>query len=209
MSFFKEMDLYKGIILLSVVLLPLGGWWIHNLDGEIQKCEDSLRAATRRGGFVEDIGKLQKQIETVAQNRRSNDGGIQDPRTYFEGQILTVSSNLKSDHFSPSAPRDEPVTIGRQKAVDKVVTINWGKGKDRKEVKMDFVYAVLFNCESGARAGGGVVNASPSVWRLRSLKLANVTTEKLLSRKKTPPPELEDRWHIREMKFARREPRVK
>lgn len=208
MSFFKEMDLYKGIILLSVILLPLGGWWISNLDEEISQCEAALRQATKRGGYIEEIGRLQKQIEVVAKNTRS-DSIIRDPRTYFEGQILAVSENLKSDHFSPSAPRDEMVTIGRQKATDKVVTIDWGRGSDRKEVQMDFVYAVLFNCESGARAGGGAVNASPSVWRLRSLKLANVTTDKILGRDKTPPPELEDRWYIREMKFARREPRAK
>jgi len=208
MSFFKEMDLYKGIILLSVILLPLGGWWISNLDEQISLCEGALRDATKRGGYLEEIGKLQKQIETVARNRRSG-AIIKDPRTYFEGQILAVAPNkLKPDHFSPSAPKAEPVTIGRQKAVDQVVTIDWGRGNDRKEVMMDFVYAVLFNCESGARAGGAP-SGPPSVWRLRSLKLANVTTDKMIGRKKTPPPEIEDRWFIKEMKFARREPRVK
>lgn len=206
MSFFKDMDLYKGIILLSVILLPLGGWWISNLDEQIGQCEAALRTATKSGGYLEEIGKLQKQIEVVAQNRRSV--SIEDPRTYFEGQILAVSPDLKPDHFSPSQPKGENVTIGRQKAVDQVVSIDWGRGGDRKEVKMDFVYAVLFNCESGARAGG-VSNGPPSVWRLRSLKLSNVTTDKIMGRKKTPPPEIDDRWYIKEMKFARREPRVK
>jgi len=205
MSLFKDMDLYKGIILVSLLLLPAGGWWISTLDEQITQCEAALRMATKRGGYLEEIGRLQKQVEVVAQNRRSV--SIEDPRTYFEGQILAVSPDLKADHFSPSAPKADNVTIGKQKAVDQVVTIDWGRGSDRKEVKMDFVYAVLFNCESGAGAGGP--SGSPSVWRLRSLKLSNVTAQSIAGRNKTPPPEMEDRWYIQEMKFARREPRAR
>ncbi|MCK5942944.1 MAG: hypothetical protein KAI24_13285 [Planctomycetes bacterium] len=202
MSFLKDMDLYKGIILLSVVLLPLGGWWISSLDEQIVQCEAALRTATKPGGYLEEIGKLQKQIEIVAQNRRSV--SIEDPRTYFEGQILAVSPDLKPDDFSPKAPKQDKETVGRQKVTDHVVEIDWGRGSDRKEFKMDFVYAVLFNCESGASAGGAS-DGPPSVWRLRTLKLTNSSAERL--RQKTPPPELEDRWHIEQMAFARREPR--
>lgn len=204
MSFFKEMDLYKGIILLSVVLLPLGGWWINGLDAQIVSCQAALRTATKRGGYLEEIGKLQKQIEVVAQNRRAV--SIENPSTYFETQIRAASPNLRGDDFSPRQPTARPNTIGRQRVVDQVVSIDWGKSKDRRDVKMDFVYAVLFNCESGARANG-VTGGPPSVWKLRSLKLRNASLER--SRGKTPPPELEDRWTIEKMEFARREPRAK
>jgi len=204
MSFFKEMDLYKGIILLSVVLLPLGGWWINGLDAQIVSCQAALRTATKRGGYLEEIGKLQKQIEVVAQNRRAV--SIENPSTYFETQIRAASPNLRGDYFSPRQPTARPNTIGRQRVVDQVVSIDWGKSKDRRDVKMDFVYAVLFNCESGARANGAT-GGPPSVWKLRSLKLRNASLER--SRGKTPPPELEDRWTIEKMEFARREPRAK
>lgn len=203
MSFFKEMDLYKGIILVSVILLPLGGWWISGLDEQIASCQAALRMATKRGGYLEEIGKLQKQIEVVAQNRRSV--SIENPSTYFETQIRAASPDLRGDDFSPRQPVARPNTIGRQKIVDQVVSIDWGKSKDRRDVKMDFVYAVLFNCESGARANGAA-GGPPSVWKLRSLKLTNATVAK--SRDKTPPPELEDRWTITKMEFARREPRA-
>lgn len=210
MSFFKQMDLYKGIILMSALLMPACVWWISGIEEQITLCQAAKRTATKRGGYLEEIGKLKKQIEVVAQNRRSE--SIENPTAYFEPRIRAASPDHRVDDFSLKQPQSESVTIGgrggRQKAVDQVVTVDWGKGKSRREFQLDFVYAVLFNCESGARAGGGAAGP-PSVWRLRDLELRNVTADKLLSGKKTPPPELGDRWHIREMKFARREPRAK
>ena len=208
MNFFKEMDLYKGIILLSVVLLPLGGWWISSLDEQIVLCETARYQATRRGGFLEDIGKYQGQIGIVASNRVSKT--VEDPRTYFEGQILAVSPDLKPDDFSPKEMTSGSTSRGRgrQRWVDKVWSIDWGKQRDRKDVKMDFVYAVLFNCESGAGAGG-VARGAPSVWRLHKLELVNSAGTDFRRSKKTPPAELEDRWKIQHMEFARREPAQK
>ena len=206
MRFFREMDIYKLIILLSLVLMPVCGWWISGLNDEIMLCTAAKRAATKRGGYLEEIGKLKNQIEVVAQNRRSE--SIENPSAYFEPRIRAADPQLRVDDFSPKQPKADPVTIGRQKAVDQVVAIDWGRGSDRKAVSLSFVYAVVFNCESGARVGGPA-GGPPSVWRLRHLELANVTTSKILRGYKTPPPEIEDRWHIQRMEFARREPRVK
>ena len=205
MSFFKEMDLYKAIILLSALLLPAGAWYISGLDEQITRCEAARRAATKRGGYLEEIGKLQKQIEVVAQNRRAV--SIENPSTYFETQIRAANPALRAADFSPKQPKGSPRTVGRQKVIDQVVAIDWGRGESRREVKLDFVYAVLFNCESGARANGAA-GGPPSVWKLRSLRLDNATN-KNAGRGKTPPPEFEDRWTIQKMEFARREPRAK
>ena len=206
MSFFKDMDLDKSIILISMILFPLGAWLISDTDARIALCEDSKRAATKRGGYLEEIGKLQKQIEVVAQNRRS--GSIENPSAYFEPRIRAANPDLRVDDFSPRQPKADPVTIGRQKAVDQIVAIDWGRGSDRRAFPLGFVYAVLFNCESGVSHGGGT-EGPPSVWRLRHLELSNVTTDKIVGRYKTPPPEIEDGWYIKQMDFARREPRVK
>ena len=111
-------------------------------------------------------------------------------------------TRFENDVPPPSAPAPE-VDEGELAVHDMLDMMH----RDRKEVKMDFVYAVLFNCESGAGAGGP--SGSPSVWRLRSLKLSNVTAQSIAGRNKTPPPEMEDRWYIQEMKFARREPRAR
>jgi len=207
MNFLKNMDLYQGIILLSVFLLPAGGWWVNDLNNQIAQSEQALDEATRPGGFLEEIGELQKKIEMVAANKRKTSDAIQDHSTYFEGQILQVSNNLKKNDFSVGTARPVPNTIGRQKVNDYVVEIKWGKGRDQQVVPLDFLYAVAFNCESGAQRG--VTSGPPSVWRLRKLMVANAIGDDWYKKKNTPAPEYEDKWNIKSMKFARREPKAR
>ncbi len=206
MSFLRNLDLYKAIVLLSVVLLPLGAWLVKRLDDDIAACKRTIAEAKRPKGLVEEIGSLQRKVEVVVQNKRSTTDAIQAPGTYFEGQILAAGgAGLKVSDFNPKEPKEEPWTMlpSKQRVADYVVDIDWVR-KDMV-VPMDFVYAVLFNCESGARQAGDA--AQQSVWKLRELQLVNATDEALLNRHNTPPPELQDKWIIRSMKFARREPR--
>jgi hypothetical protein len=206
MNFLRSLDLYKVVILLSLVLLPLGGWWCWKLDQEIAASKKSIHEATRPGGLLEQIGTLQKKVEVVVQNKLSTSDTINMPRRYFEGQILQAGgANLKTDDFGLTDPREEPASLpgSRQKASDFVVDVTWPRNDFA--VKLDFVYAVLFNCESGAGAGGA--GAGQSIWKLRELQLSNATDDRLVTGYKTPPPELADKWTIRSMKFARREPR--
>ena len=203
-DFFKTMDLYKAIVLASVVLLPAGYWWISLEQDNIAKCQQAVKQATKRGGFLEDIGAYQKKIEVIANNRQSS-SSIDSPSMWFEGQITDANLNLATNDFSPKPPKEETVTLGpRQKATDYVVDIEW-PNKDLR-VKMDFVYAVLFNCESGA-SSNQTLKGRPSVWRLRDLHLVNATNERLMRSGRVPPPELKDEWIIKDMKFARREPK--
>jgi hypothetical protein len=210
MNFLRTMDLYKAIILLSLILLPLGGWWVYDLEKSITASKRAIDDATRRpGGLLEEIGSLMRKIEVVVQNRRSTTESINDPGTYFEGQIFaTVGSGLKANDFKLEAPREELATLpSRQRIADYVVDILW----PRKElvVPLDFIYGVLFNCESGARdaARGGDSVDQQSIWKLRELEILNASAEAFMQGYKTPPPQLEDSWKIRKMAFARREPR--
>ncbi|MFT4513782.1 MAG: hypothetical protein ACI91B_002488 [Planctomycetota bacterium] len=205
MNFLKTMDLYKGIILMSVLLLPAGGWWVNKLQTNIESCEKSLRDSKGSGGWLEEIGSLQKKIEVVAQNSTSTEIG--NPPVYFEGQIMSVTGNLKATDFNPKTAPTEKNTVGKQKVSDHVVDVTWGKSRDKKSYQMDFIYAVLFNCESGAKTGAAT--GAPSVWRLRRLSIQNASSDIWLRTKKTPEPEMEDKWYIKDMKFARREPRAK
>lgn len=207
MNFLKTMDIYKGIVLVSVILLPLAGWWVSGLDTEISKSRYALRSATKSGGWLEQIGALQKKIEIVAQNRRTTSEAIENPSTYFEGQIMAVSQNLRANDFTPGSSRPANSKVGKQQVVDHAVDISWAKGEAQKKFQMDFVYAVLFNCESGARRGMDA-NGSPSVWRLSKLTLENATGSAALRGKKVPDPEMQDAWLITTMQFARREPKV-
>ena len=205
MNVLRSLDLYKVVVLLSVVVLPALGWWVTQLDSEIEQSHKAIREAKRKGGTLEQIGALQKTVELVVQNKLSTSDTINMPRRYFEGQILQAGgANLKTSDFGLTDPKEEPVSLpgSRQRASDFVVDVQWPRTDF--SVNLDFVYAVLFNCESGAGASGGV---SQSIWKLRDLQLVNATDERLLTGYKTPPPELADKWTIREMKFARREPR--
>ena len=207
MKFLRNMDLYKAIVLLSLLLLPLGGWWCSRTNDEIDLCKKSITDATRSGGLLEQIGSLQKKVEVVAQNKRTTSDAINIPRTYFQGQIIAAASgggSLKTNDFGLTDPKEEPATLGggRQRAADFVVDVTWNR--DDFTVSLPFVYAVLFNCESGAHGAG---QGNPSIWKLRELHIVNSTDERLITNYKTPPPELSDNWVIKSMKFARREPR--
>lgn len=205
MNFLRAMDLYKAIVLLSLVLLPLGGFLIKGLDDTIAASKKAITEAARSGGLLEQIGALQSKVEVVVQNKRSTSDAIRDPRQYFEGQILAAGgSALKTNDFQPSEPKEESGVMGgsKQRYTDFVVDIGWQR---KLPVQMDFIYAVLFNCESGARASGELVQQS--VWKLRELHMVNTTDEKLLTAYPTPPPELMDQWAFKQLKFARREPR--
>jgi hypothetical protein len=200
----RTMDLYKAIVLLSIVLLPVGGYLIKSQNEEIAACQKAIADATRPGGTLEEIGKLQRKVQVVVQNKRSMSDAIKDPSGYFQSQILAAGgSGLRTNDFQPLPPKTEAGAGSRvQKTSDHVVEVKWTR--EDMVVPMDFVYAVLFNCESGASASAEQVQQS--VWKLRELTLENATEMRSLQAYKTPPLELADKWIIKNMKFARREP---
>lgn len=204
----KNLDLYKVIVLLSLVVLPVGYYLCMGIEDEIAACKKAITEATRNGGTLEQIGGLQKKVELVVQGSLQTSDATNQPRIYFERQILAgaAEQGLNSNDFGLSDPKEEPAVLtgSKQRAADYVVSVDW-KRKDL-QVKLSFVYAVLFNCESGARAGGGSA-ALQSIWKLRELEIQNGTDDRLATSFKTPPPELQDTWVIRKMTFARREPK--
>ena len=207
MNFLRKLDLYRGIILLCVVALPLCGWWCVTLQDSIVLCKDAIYQATRSGGLLEQIGALQKKVELVGQNRFSTTDAIKDPPRYFDGQILLAASqDLQSNDFGLEAQKEEPAVMSgsKQRATDFVVGVTW-KRKDLA-VKLAFIYAVLFNCESGNKTGVVRVGQQ-SVWKLRDLEIVNAAAAD--NNFNAPLPELEDRWMIKKMHFARREPRAR
>ena len=208
MRLLRSLDLYKFIVLLAAVLLPLGWLWVRNLDESIRLCRLAITDATRPGGFLEQIGNLQKKVEVVIANKFSTSEAIDKPQLYFQSQILAAGgTTLKPDDFQlPGDPKEKSAWMGnsQQRASDFVAEVAW-KRNDLK-VPMAFIYAVLFNAESGARVGGDQAGQQ-SVWKLRELQIVNATDERVTGSNKTPPAVLEDNWSIKLMKFARREPR--
>ena len=205
MSWLKNMDLYKGVILVSLLLLPVVGWWINTLNTEKMKAVKAVEAATRGGGFLEEIGELQRKVEVVEVGRVTGNATGQH-EMYFLGQIYQAAEGMDKSAFSIGAQRSEMANTGssRQRARDFVVKVDWQKvGGKEFALPRDLLFAVLFNCESGAR--GNRTSAAPSVWKLRKLRMQNLTA-KSVNREGTPPQPFEDKWIVNEMSFARREP---
>lgn len=203
-SILADIDLYKGIVLASLLLLPIGAWAVYDRAQQIEACKQAIADATRGGGLLEEVGGLQRKVEVVVQNKRGVSDAIEKPATYFEGQITAAGGgNLKVSDFTLVGPKVEGGTMPgtKQSINDHVLDVNWPRNEFT--APMDFVYAVLFNCESGA---GLDPTKSQSVWKLRNIELVNATDERLLQTYATPPAELQDKWKIRSMAFVRREP---
>ncbi len=189
------MDLYKGIILASLLLLPAAGGWGWWLQGRIDEAKKALNEAPR---LIEEIGSLQKQMETVVTND-TRAQQAQNASEYFERQLMASArgGGISRDDFSFSPLTEQPSTIGRGQRVNDIeVDILFGKpGSGRTDFKLtrDYLFAVLFNSEQ-------------QIWKLRSLEIVNATEERRLSTFQTPPLELADEWIVKKMKFARRTP---
>ena len=209
MKLFQKLDLYKGVILASLLLLPGVGWWIKQTRDAIATANRAITEAIKPGGQLEEIGKLQKQLEAVENNRLNAAAQLEDVNVYFDSQIFrsAASGGIGKDTFQVLAPRTEGVMLGKQPATDHIVKINFDRaGKDTVFTR-DLLFAVLFNCESGFRGAGTAVVAS--IWKLYSIKIANALVQKEATQQLAPPPELEDRWTVTNLQFARREPSSK
>jgi hypothetical protein len=209
MKSLKNLDLYKGVILLCLIALP-GVWlWIRSTQQSIERAEQAILDATRPGGYLEEIGMLQKQLRTVEDNRSNASNQTGNVSTYFEEQIFrsAVAGQINKNQFNISPPREEPATTGKKQLVkDIIVKIDWMPlgGKEFVFTRA-FLFAVLFNCESSARSKDSA--PLPSIWKLHTIKLVNGTASKLASQQLAPPAELQDEWIVTNMQFARREPR--
>jgi hypothetical protein len=200
------MDLYKVVILVSLLLLPGMGWMIKQTQDSIVEANKELRLATRKDGLLSEIGELRQQIQTVENNRVSGSGAEQY-KVYFERQITNAAppGALSGSDFTVSNAKPvNAVTSGstKQRAQDHVVGIDF-----RKDFKLtwEFLFALLFNSESAAQGAGG--RALPSIWKLRKLNIQNATFAEVRSGN-TPPLPFQDAWLIRPrgLEFARREP---
>ncbi|MBL8722560.1 MAG: hypothetical protein JNK49_00860 [Planctomycetes bacterium] len=205
MKWLQNLDSYTSLILVCLLAAPALGYWCYQQQLAIEACQKAIADAPR---VLEDIGGMQKKVEIVLQNRSVTAAATQAPRDYFEGQILAAANqNLNRNDFTLNDPTEENTTVGKQPVTDFVAEVRWL----RKELSLPlaFIYAVLFNCESGARAGGEAGSVQ-SIWKLRKLEIVNATSDKFVSAQPdvVPPLELEDRWSIRQMSFVRREPRL-
>jgi hypothetical protein len=207
MKLLQNLDLYKSVIWLSLPLTAGAGWWIKTTRDAIAAANRAITDAVKPNGQLEEIGKLQKQLEIVEANRAQR-GGNDRPEVYFEGQIFrsVKQGTIGENQFKIQPLPDQVVqTSTKQSARDFIVKIEWlpRSGKDFTFPR-ELLFAVLFNCESGARDQNTTL--VPSIWKLYSLKITNAGLQKELTNQLTPPVEVEDNWLVGKMEFARREP---
>ncbi len=191
---FREMDLYKGIILASLVLLPAAGWWAWSLQTSIEKGELAIRQAEGSGGLLQSIGGRQKEIEEVKANQRTV--GTSDHRTFFQTRIIKSSPTpLSDDDYVIGVEVDR--SLRSLNAIDSEVSIEFKRrGREAFALPRDYINALLFNFEN-----------PPSIWKLRYLKLTNEDIKGLGGRRGlAPPPELADSWLLDRLVYARRRP---
>ncbi len=194
----KDMDLYKVIILLSVVLIPAACGFVYVVNGQLVVAKRAIADAKKRGGDLEEIGALRSQFAQIKKSSRRAQS-LKGPGQFFERSILSAATGgIKVDDIQIGTEVDKAVTSPR--ATDVEVDIKFEKaGKGKFPLPRDFINAVLFNCEA----------TGSKVWKLRQLKMVNEEVSKTRRTKGAPPRTVQDNWVVSMLKFARRTPEKK
>lgn len=196
MVLFRDLDLYKIIILLGLVLLPasLGFvWWV---DKELETAKVAVNDAIRPGGELEQIGTVAQQLEIIQRNAR-NSGNNEAPALFFERWIKNSASGgqVRATDFEISNERKTTVT--KLKAQDKEIQITFRRENQELPLSREYIHALILNLEQDG----------PQVWKLRELQIRNEqSVEFSKNRREAPPKTVDDMWRIEKLMFARREP---
>ncbi|HLU38100.1 MAG TPA: hypothetical protein VK081_01870 [Planctomycetota bacterium] len=189
----KQFDLYKWIIIVSLVVMPLAGGWVYWLEQKIERGERAIALATRpRTGELYTIGRLLHEIEVLAKSAGTASDGS-DPGVYFDRQIIQSSEGLRSTDYKIDPAGATPNPDSR--SIDRIWKIEFKRDNKPLPLSRELIQAVLFNIEAHSPA-----------WRLRSLHMRAEDVRQLQNRGANPPPEIGDNWTIDKMEFARREP---
>jgi hypothetical protein len=189
---FGNMDLYKGMILGCLLLIPAAGAWVWWLKNRLEVAEKAAAQARKPLGDLQMIGLLQKQIERQAKQAQQVTG-TDHYRTYMQGKL--VQGGLRIDDAQVQNPL--PRTVGSLRAIDKEFEVLFGRERERLPLTRDYINVAIYNIESQL-----------PIYKLRELKLVNrIILDQNLRRGDTPPPsELPDEWYVEKMVFASREP---
>jgi hypothetical protein len=193
----KPFDLYKWIIIGSLVVMPAAGGWLYWLNQKILEGEKAIAQATRPvRGDLSTIGRLLQEIKN--QEASAGTASAEDPGVYFDRMISRASdgtlkrNDYKIDPVGAPPHRDT-------KSIDRLYKMEFKSAADGKQYALSrpLVQAILF-----------MIEANSPAWRLRSLTLRNETTgaKQMRTSGIKPPPEIDDNWFVDEMTFARREP---
>ena len=128
-ALFKDMDLYKGIILGCLVLIPVAAYFVYWVEGEIEIARRAIAAAERRGGDLTQIGQLRNDLETMSRLRDSSIPtsaltqaaimGVASPRDVpvppINATMKTKSTRRPSSRYTTSGPNSPVKEVERRR----------------------------------------------------------------------------------------------
>ncbi len=193
-NLFAEMDLYKGIILFSILAIPAACYFAYSSQQNLIAGQKAMRDATRRGGILETIGEFSNRLATI-KNAQLGSGGDQY-RLFFEKQILdSAKDGIKRQDFTIS--NEQVKKVAKLRAEDREVSISFRRSnKDEFPLPRSYINQVLLRSEASSRG----------VWKLRQLKIRNKEVLETSRGKRAPPRTVADNWVVDRMVFARRQP---
>ena len=201
-AFFEKLDLYKVIIVLCLVAMPVLGYFVWKMDQNLKAARSALAQATLQGrgtqsGDIEAIGTLMSQINKMKEVSKTEAGG-DSHRVAFQRAIQnTQASGLKLDDFTIGDIKNTGLTLdNRRQATQQSFSIDFKRDGSRLPLSREFVNAMLFNCEKDG------------AWKLSQFRMRNKDTM-TSGTTKTPPPEIGDEWFIETLTFARKVPSTK
>lgn len=196
MGFFRNLDLYKVIILASIVLIPAALGFVYWVEGRLEVARIALRDAEKRNGEIERIGALQRKLESV--NKTASHVALrgEDHSLFFEQMISTSSGGtLKSTDYEISPEQTQVVQA--LSAQDQQVKIDFRQDGKVMKLPRDFIHALVFNVESNGT----------QIWKLRQLTMQNAAIKGSPGGKREAPEKtVSDDWELSQLHFARREP---
>ena len=198
MSLFKDIDIYKAIIIGALVLLPGGGVLVWMQDEEVARAEAQLAKARQRGGVLEQIGTLDAELATIQRNTTGGAGGERH-LLYFSRRVLETTGNagwLGANDFEIG--NEESRRVSALKAEDREVDLSFRDNRTKKPLNLprDFISALIFNCESQSKT-----------WKLRELRIRNADEDLETGRgAKAVPRTVDDIWSVEKMTYVRRQP---
>jgi hypothetical protein len=200
-NWFKNLDLERAIILVSLLLMPVAGGWVYYLNNQIKDGIRATAVATKQNGLIERIATLKKQITQFKQGERAGDTD-KEPRLYFEKAVRDAQAKdrgagvIGSGDFSIAVDNRRKSVPGNRKLEDTQLTMHFKKaGRTPYSVGRSFINAFIFNVEAGGAR----------VWKLRNFRMVNELYKGLRGKKQMPPEEIPDRWFPETLVFARRQ----
>jgi hypothetical protein len=197
---FRDMDLFKGVILGSVVVilgLSLWGWRLYD---RLQRGERAMDAA--KADHIASLATLQKQMQQLKDDQLKIGGQINDddPTTYFF-KVITDYGKVPRD---PYKLKQEPARTVRTiaNAEDREVIVDFNPvqagGRGKYYLTRNTIWTIVYNVEA----------LSPR-WRLRELRMVprEQVEKRMAGRLSSYPETLSDEWQIEKMVFASRTPK--